>query len=239
MQSPIWLLPLFTVAVLATLFFLYRALRVATPRAGLVFGIILLWLSLQALLGWRGFYVASFDLPPRFLLAVMPPLMVILFLFLTPAGRAFVDRLPAGTLAWLHAVRIPVEISLYGLFLSRLIPEEMTFEGRNFDILAGLSAPLIAWFGYARPVLDRRLILAWNVLALGLLVNIVTTAILATPYFSQIFGFDLPNVGVLHYPFIWLPALIVPAVLLSHLTAIRQLTRRKAGARAEGKWSYQ
>jgi hypothetical protein len=58
-------------------------------------------------------------------------------------------------------------------------------------------------------------------------VNIVTIAILSAPLPFQQMGFDQPNVGVFLFPFIWLPALIVPLVLFSHLVCIYQLVRQK------------
>lgn len=102
----------------------------------------------------------------------------------------------------------------------------MTFEGSNFDMLSGLSAPVIYYFGYIKKNLNKRIILIWNVICLGLLINIVITAILSSPFPFQQFAFDQPNIAVLYFPFIWLPCCIVPLVLLSHLAAIRQLLKK-------------
>ena len=67
--------------------------------------------------------------------------------------------------------------------------------------------------------------LVWHVLALALLLNIVTIAVLSLPTPFQQFGLDQPNWGVLHFPFNWLPAVVVPLVLFAHLVAIRRLIR--------------
>jgi hypothetical protein len=69
--------------------------------------------------------------------------------------------------------------------------------------------------------------LAWNFICLGLLFNIVINAILSVPTPFQKFGFDQPNVAVLYFPFTWLPACVVPLVLLSHLASIRILLQEK------------
>lgn len=50
-------------------------------------------------------------------------------------------------LSYVHIIRIPVELVLYRLFLNGIVSELMTFKGRNFDILAGITAPLIGFFG--------------------------------------------------------------------------------------------
>ena len=127
----------------------------------------------------------------------------------------------------MHIVRIPAEFVLLCLFLNKTVPGIMTFEGRNFDILSGFTAPLIWYFGYVKKILNEKIILAWNICCTVLLLNIVITAVLSPPFNFQQLAFDQPNIAILYFPFIWLPGFIVPAVLLSHLVAIRQLMRYK------------
>jgi hypothetical protein len=99
----------------------------------------------------------------------------------------------------------------------------MTFEGGNLDILAGLTAPLVAYLGYHKKTLSIRVLLGWNFICIGLLFNIVVRAVLSAPFSFQKFAFDQPNLAVFYFPFIWLPGFIVPAVLFSHLISIRKL----------------
>ncbi len=99
----------------------------------------------------------------------------------------------------------------------------MTFEGRNFDILCGLTAPLVWYFGYVRKIWERGTLIVWNIICLLLLANIVTIAVLAAPSPFQQLARDQPNIAVLHFPFVWLPCCIVPAVVLAHVVALRQL----------------
>ena len=63
----------------------------------------------------------------------------------------------------------------------------------------------------------------WNFISLGLLLNIIFIAILSAKTPLQQFAFDQPNIAIGHFPFNWLPSIIVPIVLLSHLATIRQL----------------
>ena len=100
----------------------------------------------------------------------------------------------------------------------------MTFEGRNFDILAGITAPIMVYF-YNKG-LNPKLLLAWHFAALILLVNIVFTAIFSTPSPFQKFGFELPNIAILSFPISWLPTFIVPIVLFGHLASIRILSKK-------------
>ena len=102
----------------------------------------------------------------------------------------------------------------------------MTFEGRNFDILSGLTAPIVYFFGFIKKQLNKTILLLWNFICLGLLINIVFIAVLSAPFPFQKFAFDQPNIAVLYFPFTWLPACVVPLVLLSHLATIRQLLKK-------------
>ena len=101
----------------------------------------------------------------------------------------------------------------------------MTFNGNNFDILSGITAPIIAYLVVHKKLFNKKIILLWNFIALGLLLNIVFTAIFSAPFSFQKFSFEQPNIAVLFFPFSWLPAFIVPVVLFCHLASIRQLIK--------------
>ena len=113
------------------------------------------WLIIQTVLAEKGFYTRSSGMPPRLTAAVLPPVIFIIACFLVPAGRRYLDTLDARMLTWLHIVRIPVEFCLYTLMIHHLVPEIMTFEGRNFDIISGITAPFIAYFGYTKKRLSK------------------------------------------------------------------------------------
>jgi hypothetical protein len=190
---------------------------------------LLSWLVLQAVIGLTGFYTNTSAMPPRFALLIGPPLLFIAGLFLFPKGRRYLDRLDPKLLTLLHVIRIPVELILFWLCTHKTVPELMTFEGRNFDLLSGITAPIVWYFGFVRKRFSRAVLLIWNFFCLGLLINIVLWAVLSAPSPFQQLAFDQPNVAILHFPFIWLPCLIVPLVLVSHLAVIRKLLRSPAG----------
>ena len=105
-------------------------------------------------------------------------------------------------------------------------PPQMSFEGRNFDILTGLTALPAAW-AYARfPAYRGRIALGWNLFGLVLLLNIVTVAILSMPTPWQML--QPANTFVTRPPFIWLPALLVPFAYTGHFFALRQLWLQRA-----------
>lgn len=217
---PSYISILFGLTTILTTWIFYKAAGNSKP----VLLVILIWLAVQAFIANSGFYTVTDTLPPRFLLLVLPPFLGIAGLFLTSKGRQLIDGLDLKSLTILHTIRIPVEIVLFFLFTYKTIPELMTFEGRNFDILSGITAPVVFYFTFVRKQFGRKVILVWNLICLGLLINIVSNAILSAPFPFQQFAFDQPNIAVLYFPFIWLPCCVVPLVLLSHLVAIRQLS---------------
>ncbi|WP_295794331.1 hypothetical protein [Mucilaginibacter sp.] len=218
---PIYISIVFVLTTLLTLLLLCKAGSNSKP----LIVIALLWLSLQAIAGLMGFYTITKGTPPRFGLLLVPPVVFIAMLFLTRKGRTFIDGFDVKTLTLLHVVRIPVELTLYWLFLHKAVPQVMTFEGRNFDILCGLTAPIIYYFGYVKNVFGRKIMLGWNMICLLLLANIVVTAVLSAPFPSQKLAFDQPNIAMLYFPFVWLPCFVVPAVLFAHVVSIRRLVK--------------
>ena len=218
---PALLYLLFAVTAILSLALFLRAVGFSK----ILIALLSFWIILQSVLGISAFYQVTAVIPPRFMLLVLPPVILIVITFLTKRGKAFIDGLDPGKLTILHIIRIPVEITLYWLFLHKAVPGIMTFEGRNFDILCGITAPVVYYFGYIKNVLHKKVLLAWNIICLLLLANIVSTAVLSAPFPIQQFAFSQPNIALLYFPFVLLPGVIVPIVLFAHLVAIRKLIR--------------
>ncbi|MCR8557607.1 hypothetical protein KXD93_08135 [Mucilaginibacter sp. BJC16-A38] len=221
MEHLLYISIVFILTTLLTSALLYKG----TNNSKTAITIVLIWMAIQAIISLTGFYTVTIGTPPRFALLLVPPIIFIIMLFLTRKGRSAMDGFSGKYLTLLHIVRIPIEIGLYLLFLHKWVPQVMTFEGRNFDILCGMTAPFIYYFGYVKNALCKKVLTAWNVACLVLLANIVATAVLSAPFSFQKFGFDQPNTALFYFPFIWLPCFIVPAALFAHLVTIRQLVK--------------
>ena len=213
-----WALGLFLLALVLALWGVWRAWRKVW-----LLGVFVAWGLLNALLAQQGFYAVTDGLPPRPMFLLAPMVAGILLLVLLRPGRMLLARGDLVALTWLHVLRVPVELVLHHGWQQGLVPRMLTFEGANFDILSGLSAPLVAWHLVRSPVLPRRLLLIWNVVCLVLLVNVVARAVLSFPSPMQVLNLDEPMRLVQHLPYIWLPAVIVPAVLLAHVAALVRL----------------
>lgn len=225
MQSlPLYISMVLIAATLFAIVLFYKATRFSKTTLLILIG----WLLLQGSLALTGFYTITNALPPRFLLLLLLPVVCIILLFTTRAGKRYLDNLDLKTLSLLHLVRVPIEVVLFWLALHKAIPQLMTFEGHNFDIFSGLTAPFVYYFGFQRKMIGRRLLLFWNFLCLGLLINVVAIGILSAPSLFQQLAFDQPNIAILYFPFVWLPCCIVPLVALAHLASIRKLLLKKA-----------
>lgn len=184
--------------------------------------VLLAWVVLISSQSLNSFFL-DFSLPPRLLLYVSLCLLAILLLFIIPASRAFLGSLPITTLHYLHIVRVPVEMVLWWLAVLHMVPMQMTFEGSNLDIISGISAPFAAVFLVGRNM-NRLGAIIWNLLALGLLINIVSRAISYTPYFYEATVGNVPaNEGVFYFPYVLLPTFVVPTVLFCHVVSLYQL----------------
>lgn len=172
---------------------------------------------------FSGFYLQTQTLPPRFILVILPSVIIIVGLFTFKKGKEFLDSLDLRFLLMIHFLRIPVEWCLYDLYQQAMIPEIMTFEGRNFDIFIGLSALVVYLVTYIFKRYNRIFLIVWNVVGIIFLLNILIHGILSVESPLQQFGFDQPNRAVLEYPFVLLPAVVVPLVMLSHLASLRKL----------------
>jgi hypothetical protein len=109
------------------------------------------------------------------------------------------------------------------LFLQNLLPIQGTFEGRNFDILVGLTAPLLV-FLINRYSLSKNWIIIWNIGGLILLFNIVGVALLSLPTPFRKFMNEPSTTIVATFPYILLPGLLVPLAYGLHFLSLRQQT---------------
>jgi hypothetical protein len=220
------------ISILAKLLFILSSVFVvfqfysATKKSTNFIVLVSVIASIQLVLGFTNFYANTSTVPPRFFLLLAPAILITIVLFVTKSGLLFLDSLDVKKLSLLHVVRVPVELGLYLLFLLKGIPEIMTFEGRNFDILAGITAPIVYYFGFVKNKLSTKFLLLWNVFGLLLLLNIVVTAVLSVKSSFQQFALNNPATAIAYFPYNWLPSIIVPLVLLSHLVCVKKFSQK-------------
>ncbi len=191
-------------------------------RAGIGIGIFLAGTWLAAYAGWMRFG----PIPPP-----VPALLVpVTIATAVMARRAPVERLGLGWLIGFQSFRILVEIFLWWGHREGVVPVQLTWEGRNFDVLTGLSAPVMGWLA-ARGSLATMAIKIWNLAGLALLVNVVSVAALSMP--TPLQRFEPVNLFVAEAPFVWLPLFLVQSAWFGHV-ALWRLTGRDQEPPAHG-----
>ena len=186
--------------------------------------LIIVWSIMQSILAYIGFYQNTDSIPPRFGLVLIPTTFLIIYGLLPKQQRWFFEQRETKISTFLHSVILPVEIVLFGLFTHKMIPELMTFEGKNYDILMGITAPIIGYL-FMKQKISKKTLLAWNVAGLILVLFILFNGILSAELPFQQFGFEQPNRAVNYFPFVLLPSTIVPIVIWTHISDIIKLKK--------------
>jgi hypothetical protein len=218
--SMVYVSLVFGIAIMLALYLFYRA----SGFSRLFLIIAFSWITLQSLVSFSGFYTIP-GRPPRFLLLTLPPFLLGILYSITPKGRIFFSTLDVRTLTLLQSIRVLVELVLFSLALHHMMPKAMTFEGKNFDILTGLSAPFIYYFGFVRKTMATRWIILWNWMGIGLLLVVVSIALSSLAAARAVPG--LSPLAIQQFPWSLLPGFLVPIVFFAHVGSLRRLAARQ------------
>ncbi|BCS31649.1 hypothetical protein TBR22_A08520 [Luteitalea sp. TBR-22] len=221
-------LPVGLVAALVTSTWLASRRAAASPHEAkratlLTAALAVAWMGATWILASRG-VLARWTMPPPFMLVALTGLAATVVLALGRTGRRLA-QLPLWLLVGVQGFRLPLELAMHAMAERGVMPPQMSYSGRNFDIVSGATALLVAGLLLAGRG-GRRLVAAWNLLGFLLLANIVGTAVVSTPTFGW-FGQERLNTWVTGTPFVWLPTVMVPAALGGHLLVWRALTLRR------------
>jgi hypothetical protein len=187
------------------------------------------WMSATWMAAASGLLAEWKRTPPPFAVLIVLIIVIAVAIAFSPFGTRLARYLPLWALVGVQGFRLPLELAMHRMYERGIMPIEMSFSGRNFDIVTGATAFVVAALvlsGRGGP----RLVLRWNLLGLALLTNVVIVAILGTPRI-QYFGPQSVNVWVTFPPYVWLPAIMVPAALAGHLIIFRALSFGPAPSR--------
>ena len=216
----------FVALVLVVALIVFRVLWQARAGLPLIAGVALMYLVIPAILASRGLLDRYDPLPAPALVMVAIIAALTVTITLAAPGARIVAAVGLPALVGFQAFRIPVEWLLHRLYLEGVIPVQMTYSGRNFDIVTGVTAAALAvWLLRGRP--PKRIVLAWNVLGLALLATIVTIAVLSTPVPFRQFLEGPANTLPSRVPYVWLPTFLVQMALAGHVLVFRRLAAEK------------
>jgi hypothetical protein len=218
-------------------FMLYREFRLALPKTSLSaeqqkkfirnfliaffgwFVLIYIWSRFGI---FRNFELFPFNAAP----VIVLPLIMILFFTFSKSVKEILPHIPQENIIKLQVFRFYVEVLLWALFASALLPVQMTFEGRNFDVITGVTAMGVAWL-ITKNKFPKLAIILWNIMGLGLLVNIVIIALLSMPTPFRYFMNEPANTIVTEFPISLLPAFLVPLAYMLHILSLRKALLKK------------
>jgi hypothetical protein len=217
------------VVALITLGLARAAQRAGLPKtvAAYVAAGFCLWLAVAAALAQSGVLADWTALPPRWPLLPLTALVTFFLLGLTPTYRRLLAELPPWQPVALQTFRLAVEIAFWRLHMEGVAPVQVTFEGRNFDALVGLTAPVAA-AGIAFGWLGPRITIAWNLFGLAMVLNAIGTVASSTPGPLHLNWPGEPFTAIAIWPVIWIPALLAPIGITLHAVSIRQALARLA-----------
>ena len=186
----------------------------ALPKAA---ALLVAWLGITGGLASTGM-LDTWDPPP--MLLILLSMVVFLAWSSRQPWTAKLAELPLPFLVGFQGFRIVVELLIHIAVQEGMAHPTMTWSGTNWDIVAGVTAVLLAPFAKR---LEYRVLQIWNVSMAILLIVTVVTAVLAAPTpFRQIMG-EPANTWVTHFPFIWLPTILVFCAWLGHIVLFRKL----------------
>ncbi len=232
---------LISVLTLACILILLRGLKKVLPMTGWdkkkqnnffirTVLIIFIWMILLTVLSLTGFFSDFSKLPPRPALAIIVPLPFIVLLTFSKSFTQLLKVIPPGWLIFFQVFRIAVEVILFAGYLNTLLPEQMTFGGRNFDLISGLLALPVGYYCFVKKRWPKSIALVFNIAGLLLLLNVLIIAVLSMPTSMRYF-MNEPSVKILaEFPFIYLPGVLVVLAYSFHIFSLRQLLSGKINA---------
>lgn len=181
--------------------------------------LFIIWLIYIGLVAQTGL-LTSFDMPPRIPLLILFPAFALIFY--TSSRKRFklaLKTTPKYIPVYIQSFRIIVELLIFGAFVNGILPKRATFEGLNFDILVGLSAPVIG-FLIQKERIGRQGVLLWNIVALCIL-SVTAYAFISSYYFTD-FASEAIKLQFVDWPYVLLPAVLLPFAIFYHVVSIRQ-----------------
>jgi fumarate reductase subunit D len=184
---------------------------------------IVAWVAIMGVLAANGFFENFTSLPPRLILVPVLGFFVVLMITFSKGFTNLLRTTPPHWLIYFQSFRILVELLLWVAFTRGLLPEQMTFDGYNFDIISGVLALPVGWLLQQRKSYARVIGIVYNFIGLLLLFNIITIAVLSMPTPFRQFMNEPANVIVSTFPFVYLPGVLVVLAFTFHVFSLRQL----------------
>lgn len=186
--------------------------------------LLALWIAFLSGLANTNYFTEFQAIPPRLGLVVVPPLVFLLFLSFSPSIKPFLDTLNLKMMAYVQSFRIFMEAILWILVSSHALPKTMSFTGNNFDILIGLTAPIVGFYTFKGGYRRLGLLKLWNITGILILSVTVLSGLLSAPTPFRMIYEPISTAIIATFPYILLPGFIVPFALACHILSLRAVS---------------
>ncbi|MFM8551811.1 MAG: hypothetical protein ACKOCD_05765 [Nitrospiraceae bacterium] len=219
------LLPLAVLSVLAVLL-VRRSLTLWW-----VVAIMASWTVLTAGLAASGTLADFGTGHPRIPILALTQLAFVVWLAWFSRWSGELAQIPQQYLVGLQCFRIPIELLMAALAARNLLAIEMTFLGKNFDLLTGVTAVMLAiWVRRDGEESLRQVLIVWNLMGLSFLTAVLAHGILSVPYPFQLLHLSVPTFVIASFPVVWLLTVLVPIAYLLHLVSLKRCLAERPGA---------
>jgi len=184
--------------------------------------IILVWIISLFVLAEKGFFANTTSFPPRIIISMLIPATTIILFSFSGMGVQVLKAVPAHFFILMQSFRIVVEFLIWYTYIDAKLPVQMTFEGKNADIFSGILALPVGYYVWKYKKNASAWILIYNLIGLGLLLNILIVAILSLPTPFRYFTNEPSNIIISTFPYILLPGLLVPIAIAMHVFSLRK-----------------
>lgn len=203
-----------------------KALQLTRKKYFIITALIISgWLTVTAVIAFNGTLLDFTSTPPKLILLIIPPVLAIIYLSNSQRVNSLIEIIPSSWFVYIQSFRILMELLLWMLFAKNIIPVQMTFEGLNYDVLTGLSAPLIGYYCLTLNKWPRIAAVLWNIAGLLLVTNIFIISVLSTPTPMRQFLNEPANTMIAYFPNVWIAAFIVPFAYFIHILSLKQLIK--------------
>jgi hypothetical protein len=154
-----------------------------------------------------------------FALFALLPFLSLAVMGIVPISQNFMRSLKDEQLHHLHLWRVPFAFVLLWFYQSNVLPLELTFEGINYDIIIGLTAPVVGSLAFSQKMLNKEIVLGWN--AIGIVLLIISTTLLL---------FDLEEnvkskAAFSQFPYLFAFGFLYPASFYAHALVIYRIIK--------------
>ena len=109
-----------------------------------------------------------------------------------------------------------------------ILHPNVTIEGYNYDMILGITAPIVAFLAFGKKRISEKMVIAWNYLGLIVLASVIFV-FMTTTFFPEFYG-STPNLMPMeftNYPYTLVAGFLMPVAVFVHILSIVQLTKGK------------